>query len=245
MRARQFALFVLAVGVIAAGGGLLRRLKAAQRLGAPGIKVSAVPGSDRLRIDLPERVQLFRSTNVEPTQAELETLPRDTTIAKRLYRAPDGFQVLVNVVMMGSDRTSIHKPEFCLTGQGWQIVRRDRGTVPVHRPHRYDLPIQRYTTAVELQDEAGQRVSRRGVFVFWFVAEDKLTASHWVRVGWITRELLRRGVLPRWAYVACFAVCLPGQEEATFDRMTQFLAAAVPEFQTTVPAALAAGRTGR
>jgi hypothetical protein len=44
---------------------------------------------------------------------------------------------------------------------------------------------------------------------------------------------LRTGVLQRWAYVTCFSVCQPGQEEATFNRMKEFLAAAVPEFQLT------------
>jgi hypothetical protein len=245
MKARQYILLALGLAVMVGGGGLLLRLKSTQRLGKPGIKVSTVPGSDRLRIDLPERVQLFASTNIEPTRTELETLPRDTTLARRLYRAPDGFQVMLNVVMMGSDRTSIHKPEYCLTGQGWQIVRREPATLPIERPHHYDLPVQRYTTAAGVQDETGQVVRRSGVFVFWFVAEDKLTASHWVRMGWITRELLRRGVLPRWAYIAGFAACPPGQEEQTFERLKQFLAAAVPEFQTTTPPAPAAGLTGR
>jgi hypothetical protein len=45
-------------------------------------------------------------------------------------------------------------------------------------------------------------------------------------------------VLQRWAYVACFAVCDPGQEDATFERVRKWIAEAVPQFQ------LAAGPRG-
>ncbi len=245
MKARQCILFALALAVIVGGGGLLVRLKSIQRLGAPGIKVSPIEGSDRLRIELPERVPLYESTGMEPTRAELDMLPEDTTFARRLYRAADGFQIMMNVVMMGTDRTSIHKPEFCLTAQGWRIERQEADVLPVYRPHRYDLPVQRYTTKAEWEQEGGRRVPWSGVYVFWFVAENKLTASHWVRVGWITRELLRRGVLPRWAYIGCFAACPPGQEEATFRRMRQFLTSSVPDFQTAVPPALAGASAER
>ena len=52
-------------------------------------------------------------------------------------------------------------------------------------------------------------------------------------------DLVRTGTLQRWAYVGCFATCLPGAEEPTFQRMKKFIAAAVPEFQ------LAAGRVAK
>ena len=50
---------------------------------------------------------------------------------------------------------------------------------------------------------------------------------------WMARELFRTGLLQRWAYISCTAICAPGQEEATTERMKQFIAAAVPEFQLT------------
>jgi len=58
----------------------------------------------------------------------------------------------------------------------------------------------------------------------------------------MAREMFRTGVLQRWAYVSCFVVCAPGQEDATFERMKKFIAAGVPEFQTA-PAQPASGTT--
>ena len=70
-----------------------------------------------------------------------------------------------------------------------------------------------------------------GLYVFWFVADNEETVSHWQRVLWLARDLLQTGVLQRWAYVSYFTVCEPGQDDATFKRMEQLIAASVPEFQ--------------
>jgi hypothetical protein len=135
---------------------------------------------------------------------------------------------------MGSDRTSLHKPQFCLEGGGWKIdaAASVPTTVNIERPRPYDLPVMKLIASKVVTSE-GQSVQARGVYVYWFVAEDAMTAYHWQRMWWMAKHLLRTGVLQRWAYVTCFSVCHPGQEEATFNRMKQFLAAAVPEFQLT------------
>ena len=51
------------------------------------------------------------------------------------------------------------------------------------------------------------------------------------------------GVLDRFAYISYFAVCLPGQEDAAFERLKQLMVESVPLFQLVprTPSALAAG----
>jgi hypothetical protein len=46
-----------------------------------------------MKIDLPERVLDFTSTNVPEPEVVLGFLPKDTSYAERIYTAPDGFQV--------------------------------------------------------------------------------------------------------------------------------------------------------
>jgi hypothetical protein len=41
------------------------------------------------------------------------------------------------------------------------------------------------------------------------------------------------GILQRWAYVTFFSACAPGQEENTYERLKNLIAASVPEFQLT------------
>lgn len=235
MNARVWAVGIAAVALMVAGGGVLTWAKGRQRLGLPGVRTTPIAGTLKLRIDLPERVFEYTSTNVEPPAVMTNTLPQDTSIATRHYVAPDGFAVQMTVVLMGTDRTSIHKPEFCLTSQGWQILARDLDELRLAAPRACALPVQRFTTQFTGQDPAGRLMRLGGVYVFWFVAENRVTASHTDRVRQAAVDLLSTGVMPRWAYVGCFAACAPGREAATAERLKRFLAAAVPEFQTSLP----------
>lgn len=244
MNRQKWTVMAVAWLLMAAGAGVLLRAKAIERLGEPGLKSKPLTGTVRREIYLPERVLDYVSTNLTPTDAEVKTLPADTSFGQRLYRAPDGFEVFVRVVLMGTDRTSIHKPEFCLQAQDYRIVKRETTAVQMERPHPYALPVRKFTINKIGQLPSGEVVRVGGVYAFWFVAENRLTAGHLARVSWITWELLRRGVLPRWAYVTCFSTCPPGQEEAAFERMKKFIAAAVPEFQLTAgPPSAGVGET--
>lgn len=234
---------IAAVGLalMGAGAGTLLHLRATQRLGEPGLVVVHRTNDLRVEIPLPERVLDYTSTNIEPAEIEIASLPKDTSFARRLYRAPDGFEVLLGVVLMGTDRTSIHKPEYCLTSQGWQIVGRETGAISMQEPVPYELPLQVFTTRRLVPLPGGRTAASGGAYLFWFVAEDHLTASHWTRAGLISWELLRRGVLPRWAYVSVFVACPPGKEPEAIRRAEQFIQAAVPVFQRTTGTATVAG----
>ena len=48
---------------------------------------------------------------------------------------------------------------------------------------------------------------------------------------WMARDLICTGVLQRWAYISYFALCPPGEEEATFEQMKALIARSMPEFQ--------------
>jgi hypothetical protein len=78
--------------------------------------------------------------------------------------------------------------------------------------------------------------------VYWFVAENQLTADHNQRMWWMARDLMRTGVLQRWAYLACLVVCPPGEDEKSYERVKQFIAEAVPQFQLTHGPETAAGK---
>ena len=251
-RQAKVLLFVT-VGLMAATALLLNRLKAAQSLGTPGVQVVAHTLYDETgalaatnAVFFPDRVLAFGSKDVPITRLELDWLPKDTTYGRRLYRAPDGFEMLLVAVLMGTDRTSIHKPQQCLTGQGFGIERQEPLIVPIQKPHPYDLPVLRMTATREVGMPQGAKLRQRAIYAYWFVADHEITADHNQRMWWMSRDLLLSGTLQRWAYIGCFAICLPGQEEAAWARMKEFITAAVPEFQrTTLPPTkpLAAGQT--
>ncbi len=232
MNRQKWIVLLAALALIGAAYGVLAELGVNQKLGRPAVKTRPIPGSQRLQVELPERVPDYASQALEVDKTTLSWLPQDTSFGQRLYRAPDGFQAAVNVVLMGRDRTSLHKTEFCLEGQGWQIDHNASAETKVHldRPFPYDLPVMKFITSKQVT-ESGQTYSVRGVYVFWFVADGEYTAQHWQRMWWMARDLFRTGVLQRWAMISYFTVCAPGQEDAAFERLKKFMAASVPEFQ--------------
>ncbi len=246
MNKQKWIILMAALVLMAGAAALLVRLQANQKLGHPGVNTSPIPGSNRLQVDLPEHVLDFTSEAVPVDQQVLDWLPQDTSFGQRRYQAPDGFQASLSVVLMGRDRTSLHKTEFCMEGQGWQIdwnASRET-TVHMNRPCSYDLPVMKFIATKELNAN-GQTLVGRGVYLFWFVADDdEYTARHWQRMWWMARDLFFSGVLQRWAMVSCFTVCAPGQEDAAFERLKKFMVAAVPEFQR-VPSPAQAARAAQ
>ena len=236
-RSREnWILLVIALGLMGVTAALLNQLHTHQRLGLPGVKTSPIPGSIRLQVELPPRVLNYDSKPMDPDKIVLGVLPQDTSFGRRLYTADDGFQVLMDVVLMGGDRTSLHKPQFCLEGAGWHIdqTATSQTSVPMRRPYAYDLPVVKLLASRQHTAE-GRNETIRGVYVYWYVADGEVSASTsgLQRMWWMAKDLLRTGKLQRWAYVTSFAMCLPGQEEATFERLKTFIVASVPEFQLT------------
>jgi Protein of unknown function (DUF3485) len=144
------------------------------------------------------------------------------------YVQADGNWVQLNIVVMGTDRTSIHRPEYCLTGVGWKVLKQadqpfgESGPGP-RRVQRFDCRLR--------TESGGRPMDVSGVYVFWFISKDKQTSSHWQRQWWMIRDLVTRGTLQRWAYVSFFAPCAPGQEEAAYQRVSELIRATAPYFE--------------
>ena len=220
--------------LMAATAATLIHMKAHQRLGLPGVKTRPQADAKNLEILLPEKLPGYSSEILTNAEAVFNLLPPDTSIRARGYTGDDGFWAQVTVVLMGSDRSSIHKPQICLTGQGWVINNSASDVENIHldRPFPYDLPVNKLIAGKQITDANGQVQNYSGVYVYWYVDATHLTASQWRRMAWwMPRDLLLNGVLERWAYISYFSACVPGQEQATFERMKKFIAQSVPEYQ--------------
>ena len=246
---RSWLLAGLCLVFMAVTALVLARTQSGHRLGKPGLRLASVAIPDDAggtaateSIFLPERILDYRSEILPITRLELGWLPRDTTYGRRLYTGADGYQVQVSGVLMGTDRTSIHKPEFCLPGQGFQIRRRSPREILIERPHRYALPVTRIDALREIRKPDGTVIRHAGVFVYWFLSDTRLSNDHFQRMWWLALDLVRTGELQRWGYLSCLAPCLPGQEDAAYARVEALIRELVPEIQTTTGPALAAGR---
>lgn len=237
MKSSKF-LAVLVLVLMGSSALLLHHMKANQRKGEPGVKTR--PMADRthpdvLEILMPETVPGWTSTITTNSEDILrKQLPADSSFRVRAYQAEDGLFAQITTVLMGSDRSSIHRPQICLTGQGWQIdaAQSKVEKLRMEQPVAYDLPINKLIATHQVPDGRGGKQNIRCLYLFWFVDGTRITASEneW-KLRWMPRDLLVDGVLGRWAYISVFAPCLPGQEEVTYERLKKLIASAVPEFQ--------------
>ena len=236
-------IFGIALCLMVILAAVLTRVQGMQHLGVPGVKVversvyrddGAIVGTNA--VALPETVLNFTSKELPVAKVVNDWLPKDTVYGQRVYEAADGFLLQATVVLMGADRTSIHKPEYCLTGQGFQTTKTERDTIDIQQPHPYPLSVVKMTVHREAVTPDGKRVPQSALYVYWFVADQQLTADHNERMLWSARDQIIRGTLQRWAYVSCFSLCQPGQEEATYSRIKEWIAASVPQFQITTGA---------
>jgi hypothetical protein len=237
MKKSKWLVLAVALGMMAATGGHLMNVHL--RLGAPGVKV----GSGRIFNEnnhlvaqqcvlLPEVVLGLQGSNLPVTQTEVDNLPKDTTFGRKRYLGKNNFNVITSVVLMGTDRTSIHDPHYCLKAAAWDIEKTEFVRLPIDRPHPYEVPALRLTASAMALDEFQQPIQLRGVYVYWFVSADKITSDQGARMWSLAKTMLEKRELERWAYISYFATCLPGQEEATFEQLERFIRASAPEFQT-------------
>ena len=129
----------------------------------------------------------FTSETLPSSEAETTMLPKDTVIEKRRYVSEDGHWALVNLVVGGREKGSIHRPELCLPAQGFLMM----------DPH--DLPVGE--TRWRKLTLAGNDGHDLGFAYTFFNQDGYRTSSHVLR---IFRDVWDRSVhnrIDRWVMV--------------------------------------------
>lgn len=173
----------------------------------------------------------------EVSAVEREILPADTGYSRRNYAfIPDRRKdVFLSVVLSGRDRSSIHRPELCLVGQGW--------TIEGATPHAFQFPrrpdagfsatLLRVRREVQLPAAGGKSRGKEIVpqlVAYWFVGGDRVVATHWQRMALDAWNRVRSGRADRWAYVLLQTDARDG-EAAALARLQGVLDATLPTFQ--------------
>lgn len=189
-----------------------------------------------LAFGLPEKVPGWSSVPMEISEPEKRILPPDTKLTKRRYRTGGpGEEIQATIVLSGKDRTSIHRPEVCLAGQGWNLEGREERAIPLTNGEA--LRVSRLSVSRETENGEGRRREIRAYFVYWFVGSRTTTPDNLSRILSTARDNVLRGENPRWAYVSLIspvgADVAPGglDAELTWGKVAQWVAEAAPEFQ--------------
>jgi len=221
------------------------RMAIAASLGVAVIGIclaSGAPRSDaeesiRLAMNLPASLGVWRGSPGAVSRAERELLPEDTEFAKMDYQRGHGMwqeRVYCSIVLAGKDRTSIHRPEVCLTGQGWNITASHEKVIVLR--NEANLSVRQLSLSRE--GESGEL--QRAIYYYWFVGGEVTTADHLQRILLTAKENVIHNRNPRWAYVSVLAGVSAdqrrygGQSDSEAEAMLEdFISRITPQFQSS------------
>jgi EpsI family protein len=134
------------------------------------------------------------------TKEEHDLLPQDTEGSRRLFKNQRGDVVFCSIILAGRDTTSIHRPELCLPGQGWTI-NEHMEAIPVATAPGGMLTVMRMNGTHPARLLDGGVGQAKSIFLYWFVGKDRITASHWQRIYWTSKDRVFHNTNHRWAYI--------------------------------------------
>lgn len=152
---------------------------------------------------------------------ERAILPKDTVIIRKEYQNSAGNSIMVSVVVTGTQRASIHRPEWCLPAQGFVIDRARKEKIELRG--RKPLAIM----LLDLSSEGTRTPRPSHAFAYWFVGRGRETPYHIVRLFWMAVDSVFRGVVQKWAYVAVMTSDFPVQDAET-DTLLDFVGELYP-----------------
>ena len=225
---------MIAIGVVTFAGAEMLFLQRLTEMPPRG-RVGVVLATDGLN---PVELPAFLGTDwigrrAEVSAVEREMLPPDTGFSRKNYAnvADRTRDVFLSIVLSGRDRTSIHRPELCLVGQGWTVDGRAQQTFrfPADGNSRSEFRATVLRVRREVPSPRGKIVVPQLV-AYWFVAGDTVVPSHWQRFVHDTWNRVARARVDRWAYVLMQTDARDG-EAAAIARMQTVLDATLPAFQ--------------
>lgn len=228
----------ITAGVVVIAAGLVvraaRRIDALQLSPDTGVYLTA-DGCDP--VPLPTFLGAdWIGQNVPVSAVERAILPPDTGYSRKNYIAVQDRtrQVFVSIVLSGRDRTSIHRPELCLVGQGSTIQGRFEYRFRYSIAQNAFIPATVLRVQHEMVSARGGRITARSLVAYWFVGRDRVVATHWERMLWGALDRLRHLQNQRWAYVLLQTSAFDG-EPAALARLQAVLDQTLPTFEKRPP----------
>jgi hypothetical protein len=191
-----------------------------------------------IKMDLPEKQGdwLFKEQPI--SEAEKETLSKDTEFSKALCFKPRVGQYHQNgervhdradlsVVLSGADiNNSIHRPERCMPAQGHNILSSEDRSIKLDNGRSIQVKRLRSVQTLPTNEERTEFLEIDCLTYYFFVGHDRITNDHLGRTFVDMKDRLLKGMDQRWAYVSTsmWFGKFVGQEEADTDaKLTDFV----------------------
>ena len=142
--------------------------------------------------DRPGKCPACGSDLHEISLGEQTILPKDTSLLKRVYVSPSGYQFVATAVLGGITKSSIHRPELCLPAQGFLMM----------NPHNLSVRGRPYRVISVMRGE----MSACALAYTFFNQEGFITASHMSRIARDVWDRTALNRVDRWVMVTVYAM---------------------------------------
>jgi len=161
---------------------------------------------------------------------ELIQLPGDTVMRKKQYQSPEGLVLTASIVLSGKQRSSIHRPQVCLTGGGSEIVHDQIMNLQVGEKDKLKVMLLDLTQPVKMPSGAMGQYS--AYYAYWFAGQRHETPHHTERMIWMAADKVLFGSASRWAYVSVSGHRNPNRDDHK-DTVREFLKEFYPLIQNS------------
>jgi len=196
-----------------------------------------------VNMTLPYQMGDWWGTDQDVSLTEKTILPPDTEFARKTYESGSGNSVLCSIILSGTEKRSIHRPETCLPGQGWTIRNGQVIDVPLHSGH--NLQVMNLTLSRNVTLSNGKKKEVFSYYIYWFVGDHIVTPYHWRRVWLSSWDRVVHHINHRWAYVIVNSMVTQGlrpngkDPAETLAMLKKFIADIVPSIEKDEAGAVA------
>tara|TARA_B100000900_G_scaffold413800_1_gene438673 strand:+ start:121 stop:759 length:639 start_codon:yes stop_codon:yes gene_type:complete len=141
------------------------------------------------------------------TKEEKKWLPEDTGILKMLYvpresKASNETEateagISASLILSGTDRRSLHRPEVCLRAQGWRIAGKEVVDVSVGDQK---FRVTDFTIVRKLNEKDGVIRNIRAHYFYWWIGAKRSTPSDFERILFTVLDNMFKNINNRWGY---------------------------------------------
>jgi EpsI family protein len=207
------ARYVITIIVLLATAVLHRAIVSVQ---ADAAQASAPPAL----FNLPSQILDFRQARPDaPVDDSVRQTLETNTILMRDYVSSFGAPVQLAIVYAENTRRSLHFPEVCLTGQGWEVAEQS------------SIPVGVLFVGKRLVLQKGDQ---RQAVIYWFKTGNYLTGDFFLNsFHWAWDKLLLRN--PSTMLIRLGTPISKQGEEAAFRVLNDFASALAPILLETIP----------
>lgn len=189
--------------------------------------VSATLADPGLSIALPQRVGEYEGVDESMSLKERSVFDPGVELVRRRYLA-EGHSITATIVLSGTVKKTLHRPENCLPDAGWHISRSETVPVTLANGKKIDASLMHIFCEVPLQD--GGRVRLRALHLYWYHGSHGVSTATYDGHNFITyRDAILRNMNHRWCQVSLYTMLPPSsgmesmvREMAAQDELIEF-----------------------